>query len=354
MTSGMATRLTPGGAFDALAGWPEATGAEVKTRPWSLDHIVDQAEPVILRGAAAHWDLITHEGQSTAHLTARLRAHASDRLARCFVTTADGGGRFGYADEFDGFNYQVRSEPIGALLDRLSAVSSDEVVYAGSLPLDEYFPGLEDRLRFPVGDSAPASANALLWIGNGSRIAAHFDATHNLACVIAGHRRFLLFPPEQVGNLYIGPLDLTPAGQPMSVVDFHHPDLARYPRFGAAMEAASVAILAPGDALYIPPLWWHHVEAPRSLGAMVNYWWDDAAPWSDAPMNALLHGLLAIAHRPAAERAAWGALFDHFVFARAGGDPMAHLPESARGIAGQMDALGARRLRARLLFGLNT
>lgn len=354
MTSKMATRIDLSGGFTELAGWPEVTDVEVKRAPWSLDRIVDQAEPVILRGAAAHWDLVVHEGQSTAQLTARLRAHAGERLARCFVMTADGGGRFGYADEFDRFNYQVRSEPVDALLDRLSAAPSDEVVYAGSLPLDEFFPGLEARLRFPVGDSAPASANAFLWIGNGSRIAAHFDATHNLACVIAGHRRFLLFPPEQVGNLYLGPLDRTPAGQPMSVVDFHNPDLGRFPRFSSAMAAASVAVLAPGDALYIPPLWWHHVEAPRSLGAMVNYWWDDAAPWSDAPMNALLHGLLAIAHRPAAERTAWSALFDHFVFTRAGGDPMAHLPVSVRGIAGQMDALSARQLRARLLFALNT
>ena len=46
--------------------------------------------------------------------------------------------------------------------------------------------------------------------------------------MVAGRRRFTLFPPEQVANLYIGPLDLTPAGQPVSLVDQAQPDLVRH------------------------------------------------------------------------------------------------------------------------------
>ena len=34
-----------------------------------------------------------------------------------------------------------------------------------------------------------------------------------------------------------------------------------------------VADLQPGDALYIPSLWWHHVESIGVLNTMVNYWW---------------------------------------------------------------------------------
>ena len=55
-----------------------------------------------------------------------------------------------------------------------------------------------------------------LWLGNEVVTPAHFDESHNLACVVSGRRRFTLFPPEQVANLYVGPLDLSPAGQAIS------------------------------------------------------------------------------------------------------------------------------------------
>jgi hypothetical protein len=72
--------------------------------------------------------------------------------------------------------------------------------------------------RLPPERSAAGGARALasIWIGNRTRIAAHYDLPDNVAVVAAGHRRFTLFPPEQVRNLYVGPVDFTrrPAGQP--------------------------------------------------------------------------------------------------------------------------------------------
>ena len=37
---------------------------------------------------------------------------------------------------------------------------------------------------------------------------------------------------------------------------------------------AQVALVEPGDTLYIPPLWWHHVES-YGFNVMVNTWYDD-------------------------------------------------------------------------------
>lgn len=52
------------------------------------------------------------------------------------------------------------------------------------------------------------------------------------------------------------------------------PDLDRYPLFARALEEAQEAELLPGDAIFIPRNWWHHVEALEKFNVLVNYWWD--------------------------------------------------------------------------------
>ena len=117
-----------------------------------------------------------------------------------------------------------------------------------------------------------------IWIGNRSLVSTHFDLSDNIACVVAGRRRFTLFPPEQLPNLYVGPLDHTMAGQPASMVELNAPDFERFPRFREALAAAVTAELEPGDAIYIPTLWWHQIEALAPFNILVNYWWEDAPP----------------------------------------------------------------------------
>jgi len=60
-----------------------------------------------------------------------------------------------------------------------------------------------------------------------------------------GRRRFTLFPPEQIANLYVGPLDFAPTGAAMSMVNLRNPDFARHPRFKEALAATQVAELGP-------------------------------------------------------------------------------------------------------------
>ena len=136
----------------------------------------------------------------------------------------------------------------------------------------------------------------------------------NLACVVAGRRRVTLFPPEQLQNLYIGPLDYTPAGQAISLVDFHAPDLERFPRFAEALRHAQVAELGPGDAVFIPSLWWHHMEGLEAFNVLVNYWWRQTPAWMDTPMNALMLAIMTVRDLPPAQRAAWQDVFRHYVF----------------------------------------
>jgi hypothetical protein len=170
--------------------------------------------------------------------------------------------------------------------------------------------------------------------------------------VVAGRRRFTLFPPDELDNLYVGPLDLTPAGQPISLVDIARPDLARFPKFTQALARARVADLAPGDAVFIPSLWWHHVEALDAFNVLLNYWWRQSPAHMDSPLNALMMAMLSVRDLPPAQRTAWRHLFDHYVF-DAGAHTAAHIPASARGSLQPLDPGAARVLRARLLRSLN-
>jgi hypothetical protein len=176
--------------------------------------------------------------------------------------------------------------------------------------------------------------------------------SNNIACCLVGRRRFALFPPEQIENLYPGPLEPTPGGQVVTMTDIDAPDFERFPRLREALAAGEVAELEPGDALFYPAMWWHQVNALEPFNVMINYWWNTSPQYMDTPQNALLHALLCLRDRPEQEKRAWRAMFDYYVFGpadRAG----AHLPEAARGSLAPMDEMKARRLRAWLLQRLN-
>jgi hypothetical protein len=179
------------------------------------------------------------------------------------------------------------------------------------------------------------------------------DESNNVACVVAGRRRFTLFPPEQIANLYIGPLDFAPTGAAMSMVSLRDPDFTRYPKFRDALPAAQVAVLEAGDSIFIPPLWWHHVESLEPFNVLVNYWWDDplgagADAKLDSAFDALLHGILSIRALPPESRGAWRAFFEQYVFG-ASGDSIEHIPRERRGILGELSPEQANALRAHLV-----
>ncbi len=82
-------------------------------------------------------------------------------------------------------------------------------------------------------------------------------------------------------------------------------DAERFPRFAEAVKHARTAVLEPGDAVYIPSMWWHHVEGLESLNILVNHWWLPVPYYLGAPSDALLHAILSIRELPAAQRKAW-------------------------------------------------
>jgi hypothetical protein len=328
------------------------------------DDVLGATEPLILRGLLAGWPavqagLASEQGADQGAdqgidqgVDNYLRRFYRDATVGAFLGAPDIDGRFFYNADLSGFNFGSVRARLDAILDEIAAHRHDALppsVYVGSTTIDTCLPGFTAENIINLG---PREALASIWIGNRTRIAAHYDLPDNLACVVAGHRRFTLFAPDQLQNLYIGPLDFTPAGQAISLVDFKRPDLVRFPRFAQAMEQAHVAELGPGDAIFIPSMWWHHVEALDSFNVLVNYWWRQSPDYMDTPTNTLMLALMTIRDLPPEQRAAWQEIFRHYVF-EADAHTSSHIGEQARRALAPLDENAARILRAQLIKKLN-
>ncbi|MET0309291.1 MAG: cupin-like domain-containing protein [Sphingomonas sp.] len=306
--------------------------------------ILPAGRPVVLRGAVSGWPVIAAGRSSPAALSAYLRRFDAGLPVRAMLGPPGIEGRFFYDADLTGFNFRADQVTLAAALDLLLNALDDArptALALQSVPVRANLPGFETDNAMPLLSEAPEPR---VWIGNRVTVAAHHDPSENIACVVAGRRRFTLFPPDQVANLYPGPFERTPAGPTISMVDFRAPDLTRYPRFADAMATAQSAELEPGDALYIPYLWWHHVQSIDAMNMLVNYWWTPPGDHAGHPIQALLHAMVAVKNLPGAHRQSWRALFDHYVF-QDHGAPGAHLPIDRRGIQGALDPELMHRVR---------
>lgn len=313
--------------------------------------ILPSYRPVVLRGLVANWPAVAAARRGTASLAEYIRRFDAGRAASLFVGAPQIGGRFFYRDDMSGFNFERGQITLPLLLDTLVREAGNPAppaLYAGAATAADHFPGWTRENPLPL---ATADAVPRIWIGNASRVSAHFDASSNVAAVVAGRRRFVLFPPEQARNLYVGPLDTTMAGQPTSMVDLEAPDLDRFPRYREAAATMQVAELEPGDALFVPSLWWHEVRAYGPLNVLVNYWWGQEGEVS--PFAALVHAILSIRDLPAGQREAMRTWFDLYVFGDGAAQVGDHLPEEARGILGARSPARDETIRAFLRRALD-
>lgn len=316
--------------------------------------IVPKGEPAVVRGLVADWPVVQAALKGDEVLAGFLREASSDEPFQAWFGAPEIEGRFGYSEDFTGFNHERKLATVEQLLDLLLRQKGHErpySMYAGGIPIRRHLPRLLPTIPVPLLDTSKTTLISL-WLGNRTRTAAHWDLPQNLACVISGRRRFTLFPTEQLPNLYVGPLEFTLAGQPISLVDIDRADLEKHPRFAQALDAAIQAELGPGDALYIPSLWWHAVASLNEIGAMVNFWWRDAEPPLLTPLNALYHAVITMKNLPPAELARWRVMFNHYVF-QDNGDPVGHLPEEARGILGRRTPEMIARVKKLLIDALS-
>lgn len=316
------------------------------------EYVLTSSKPLLLKGLVKSWPVVDEAQKSAEAAYAYLCQFYNGELVNTAIGDNTNEGSVFYNSDLSGFNHQRKRTRLDNVLNELRALEVCDpapVYYVDSCPIDTCIPNFRDENDLKIANYSPRVS---LWLGNKTVVSTHHDVPSNIACVIMGTRRFTLFPPEQLANLYIGPLDFNPAGQAISMVDIKNPDYEKYPKYREASQAAIVAELALGDALFIPSMWWHHVEGLEKFNAMVNYWWTASPQYVGSPLDAFNHALMNIKDLPESERKSWKNMFDFYVFNN-NPENFSHIPAERLGVLDKINENIARKIKALLLNRLN-
>lgn len=155
---------------------------------------------------------------------------------------------------------------LGAFLDGVAAGEARGYLIARAEQLP---PSLRRELTTPRYCEGAPWIVSRLWVASADTVSAlHRDLADNLHTVVDGEKVFTLVSPAQDDRVY--PHGLL-AGLPNAArVDLDRPDFARFPRSRDLRTAT--ARLSPGETLFIPHGWWHHVRTARG-SVSINTWW---------------------------------------------------------------------------------
>jgi hypothetical protein len=284
-------------------------------------------QPAVLKGLVNDWPIVEAATLGFDSATNYISSFDNHSPVYTIVGEPEINGRFFYSDDLKGVNFRRIQGAITAVLEQLLALRGNPRPHAISIQaasIKDTLPGFEVENVNPL---LPSSISPTLWLGNRAIVAPHYDMHDNIACVVTGQRRFTVFPPDQIANLYVGPTLNAPGGVPISMVDLREPDLERFENYAQAQAEAQSATLEPGDAIFIPTPWWHAVESLDDINVLVNYWWGGLDSGSLSPNQSLMHSMLTIAKLSEHQRGSWRHFFDYFVFQK-NIDPAAHLPDN--------------------------
>jgi len=340
---------------------PLERGSLARVREWRnvdlralREEIIPRDRPAVLKGYVTDWPIARAAAQSPEALLDYVRARDPGHPLKIMVGRPEIKGVYFYRDDMSGLNFEYQDQPLHTALANILACrtrADAPAIYTGARAVERYFPQLRVENDLPMLAQMGKSGWSYVWVGNAVPAATHYDNMEGINCTVTGRKRFTFFPPDQLANLYVGPLELSPGGQPTSMVKVAAPDLERYPRFAQALAAAETAEVEPGDAIFIPSLWWHNVEALEPVNFSINFWWCEPAEWAAEPFGALVHSLLALRALPPERREVWRMMFDHYVF-QTDGDPVAHLPPDRRGMLGPLSDPQVQYLKKQLMRSL--
>lgn len=214
--------------------------------------------PLLLRGAASGWPARAWDPQTlvarAGPLPVTLTRSPGDRL------------------EFDRSSPQALRQTRATLAESAARIAGERPGgprhYVMQQPLAALLPALVDDLRTEELPAAVDPRGAHLWFGGPAIVTPlHYDPVHNFYVQLYGRKRMLLAAPDELAGLY--PADFAGDCPHISRVDPEHPDLDAHPAL--ADVTLWRADLEPGDVLYLPAFWWHHVRS-LSTAVSVNLW----------------------------------------------------------------------------------
>ena len=332
-----------------------------KVREWRHVHlkmlreeIIPRDKPAVLKGFVSDWPITRAAAGSPEALLDYVRGRDPGHPIRIMVGRPEIKGVYFYRDDMQGLNFEYQEHPLhGALANILACRSRPDApaIYTGARAVERYFPQIGRENNLGMLAEMGKQAWSYVWVGNAVTAATHYDNMEGINCMVAGRKRFTFFPPDQLSNLYVGPLELSPGGQPTSMVKVAAPDLERFPRFAEALAVAETTEVGPGDAIFIPSTWWHNVESLEPVNFSINFWWCEPAEWVAEPFGAMVYSLLALRSLPPERLETWRMMFDYYVF-QTNGDPVAHLPPDKRGMLGPLSDQQVLYLKKQLMRSL--
>ena len=210
--------------------------------------------PVLLRGFARHWSAIT-QWQSAL-------LGSKQSMATC-LKPRDGGRRFLGAD------CEKTERPVDEVAQLL--VSSLDVAHRfyARAPLA----CLREHVDLSVIEALMGATKLKehccgVWFGPAENVTPfHYDLCHGFLAGVHGTKTFTLVEPDEWRSMYPRPerpelarIDLEAAFEDEHT-DRGREERRRHPRFfGGDAPTLRRVVIEPGDVLYTPPYWWHHVE----------------------------------------------------------------------------------------------
>ena len=139
-------------------------------------------EPWVARGLVANWPLV-QSSTSDDEALSYIASFSAHKKTSAFLAEAEHDGRLFYNDTFDGFNFIQMDTTLEAVFSKLLALKAEAqapTLYVGSTNIDQALPGFRAANNIAIPNAQPLAS---LWVGNQSRIAAHFDYPRNWLAV---------------------------------------------------------------------------------------------------------------------------------------------------------------------------